>query len=296
MNALLALDLLASATAEEKEVLTIQGMDGNAIDLHISSPKFSSPTPRTCILHLHGGGMSILSAKDPIYRVTRLRLAELGFTVIGVEFRNAAGKLGPFPFPAGLNDCMSSLEYIHCNKKVLNIGKVVVLGESGGGNLSIALAMYAKRLKKADSVSGVYALCPYIYGNYNFRSQIAGTFPASLQENDGLLLPRGVEMQIMTSLYLPEGEAPENNPLAWPYHADRADLTGLPPHVISVNELDPCRDEGLQFCEKLIEAGVTARSRVVPRTCHAGELLFMKYIPDVFAATLKDVDDFVCSL
>ena len=47
-----------------------------------------------CILHIHGGGMSILSTTDPIYRAFRLRLAELGHTVVGVEFRNVAGKLG----------------------------------------------------------------------------------------------------------------------------------------------------------------------------------------------------------
>lgn len=37
----------------------------------------------------------------------------------------------------------------------------------------------------------------------------------------------------------------DTDPLAWPYHTTVDDLAGLPPHVISVNELDPLRDEGL---------------------------------------------------
>ena len=38
-------------------------------------------------------------------------------------------------------------------------------------------------------------------------------------------------------------------------HASASDLTGLPPHVISVNELDPLRDEGLAYYRKLLAAG-----------------------------------------
>ena len=33
------------------------------------------------------------------------------------------------------------------------------------------------------------------------------------------------------------------------------DLTGLPPHVISVNQLDPLRDEGTEYAETLAAAG-----------------------------------------
>ena len=35
------------------------------------------------------------------------------------------------------------------------------------------------------------------------------------------------------------------DPCAWPYPRKRQTWGGLPPHVISVNELDPLRDEGL---------------------------------------------------
>ena len=64
-------------------------------------------------------------------------------------------------------------------------------------------------------------------------------------------------MSVMAKVYDPGGENTEN-PLAWPYHAAAADLTGLPPHVISVNELDPLRDEGLAYWRKLVGAGVSA--------------------------------------
>ena len=42
------------------------------------------------------------------------------------------------------------------------------------------------------------------------------------------------------------------NPLAWPLFATIEDLNGLPPHVISVNELDPLRDERLLYYKKML--------------------------------------------
>jgi acetyl esterase/lipase len=48
----------------------------------------------------------------------------------------------------------------------------------------------------------------------------------------------------LAKAYNPDG-ANAHNPLAWPLNAQRVDLEGLPPHVISVDELDPLRDEGL---------------------------------------------------
>jgi acetyl esterase/lipase len=61
-------------------------------------------------------------------------------------------------------------------------------------------------------------------------------------------------LSVIWSLYLPEGESVKN-PLAWPYWASQDDLKGLPPHVISVNELDPLHDEGIFYNRKLLHAG-----------------------------------------
>ena len=47
---------------------------------------------------------------------------------------------------------------------------------------------------------------------------------------------------LMASMY---DEAFSKNPLAWPYFAKAADLEGLPPHVILVNELDPLGTKAL---------------------------------------------------
>ena len=59
--------------------------------------------------------------------------------------------MGNHPFPAGLEDCSSGIKWVHEKRDELGVSKIVVSGESGGGNLSIATALKAKRrLVKRD--------------------------------------------------------------------------------------------------------------------------------------------------
>jgi acetyl esterase len=74
-----------------------------------------------------------------------------------------------------------------------------------------------------------------------------------------------------------------------PYFATKDDLTGLPPHVISVNDVDPLRDEGITYYRKLLAAGVDATGRTVLGACHAADLMFRAAIPDMYAATIQDL-------
>ncbi len=270
-------------------VETITGTDGNEITLYIHRPDHVD-TALPCVVHTHGGGMTILTAADPSYVRWRDSLAATGLVVVGVEFRNAGGALGPHPFPAGLDDCASAAQWVIANRHDLGVSTVVISGESGGGNLSIATALKANREGWIDGIDGVYAQCPYISGAYaNPPAELVSLF-----ENDKYFLD--VEnMGAMAKAYDPDG-ANATNPLAWPMHATAADLVGLPPHVLSVNELDPLRDEGLVYFRTLLSAGVSAVSRTVNGTCHAGDCLFVDAMPDVVAATIRDIKGFADSL
>ena len=65
----------------------------------------------------------------------------------------------------------------------------------------------------------------------------------------------------------------------------------LPPHCISVNELDPLRDEGLAYFRKLTKR-MTAYSRTVNGTVHAADVLMVDSIPEVSDATVRDIAGF----
>ncbi|WP_445506466.1 alpha/beta hydrolase fold domain-containing protein [Niallia sp. 03190] len=268
----------------------ITGVDGNDIMLYIHRPKGESTAALPGVLHIHGGGMTLLSTSGPVYSRWRDELAATGMVVIGVEFRNAASVHGPHPFPAGLNDCTTALEWVHSNRELLGISKLILAGESGGANLALATTIKAKRNGRLKAIDGVYALVPYISGAYGWSDEDkAREFP-SLLENDGYFINCSLN-EVIASVYDPEG-INTNNPLCWPYWATSDDLADLPPHVITVNELDIFRDEGLSYYRKLAQAGVNVTGRSITGVCHAAEVMFRKSMPDMYLSTIHDVRAF----
>jgi acetyl esterase/lipase len=272
-----------------RQTHVIKGIDDNDITLYIHRPD-QAQGPLPGILHLHGGGMVMMSAAGSMYDHWRAELAATGMVVVGVEFRNGAGKLGPHPFPAGLNDCTAALQWMSQNKAELGISGIVVSGESGGGNLSLATCLKAKQEGRLDTIDGVYAQCPNVSNRYIDKD------PAlpSLVENDEL----GLSCSMMEALFKLYDPAAKNaaNPLAWPLHAGEEDLQGLPPHFISACQLDPLRDEGLAYTRKLLDAGVTASSRTINGVTHAGDMSYRTAMPEVYSSSILDIKRFADSV
>ena len=74
------------------------------------------------------------------------------------------------PYPAGLNDCVSGLHWVvdHAAQLHLDPNRIVVAGESGGGNLTLATGLKLKQDGDLGLVKGLYALCPYIAGQWPY--------------------------------------------------------------------------------------------------------------------------------
>jgi acetyl esterase/lipase len=268
---------------------TIAGGDGNDVTLYISRPDgVSSALPG--VVHLHGGGMAIGSAADVGYLLLREYLAATGVVVVGVEFRNSGGKLGPYPFPAGLNDCAAATRWVAANRDELGISHLIVSGESGGGNLTLTVAHKAKREGWLHEIAGFYAQCPYISNRW---LEDCDDLP-SLKENDEYFISLQ-QLAVLGSLYDPTNSHAADA-TCWALAASDEELSGLPPHVISVNELDPLRDEGLAYYRRLLRAGVPTVGRMVLGTCHGGDLLLPGVMPEVFEVSIRDVSGFAKSL
>ena len=58
--------------------------------------------------------------------------------------------------------------------------------------------------------------------------------------------------------------------------AAEADCDGLPPALITCSELDPLRDEAVDYALRLLRAGVATELHVFPGTCHG----FDSLLPD----------------
>jgi acetyl esterase/lipase len=270
-----------------KEVLTSEP-DGNEILIQYIRPEGDEVLP--CVYYIHGGGMMSLSCFLGNYRSWGKIIAHQNLAVAMVEFRNC---LEPSevkevaPYPAGLNDCVSGLKWVHANAQRLGIdaGNMIVAGESGGGNLALASGLKLLRDGDIALIQGLYALCPYIAGYWPHPDH-----PSSV-ENNGILLDlhnnRGAMAYGIEAL-----EA--KDPLAWPGFASIEDLQGLPKTMISVNECDPLRDEGIAFYRKLLGAGVRAQCRQVMGTIHGAEI-FPIACPDVSYTTARDIAGFMRS-
>ncbi len=274
-----------SAGLDISKVQVTSRPDGNTINLQVIRPRSDEPLP--CVYYIHGGGMMTLSCFLGVYTSWGRMIANRGVCVVMVDFRNC---LHPSsvpevaPFPAGLNDCVSGLKWVVENADQIGIDRdrVVVAGESGGGNLTLATGMQLLRDGEIGLVRGLYALCPYIAGKYPHED-----YPSTV-ENNGILLQLHNNRGLMA--YGIEAYD-DKNPLAWPSFATVDDVRGLPPTVISVNECDPLRDEGIAFYRLLLEAGVAARGRSMLGTAH-GQEIFSIACPDVSADTALSIAEF----
>jgi acetyl esterase len=260
--------------------------DGNTIKVQFVRPDNASERP-PCVYYIHGGGMATMSCFDGNYRAWARIIARGGVAVAMVDFRNAVvASSAPevAPYPAGLNDCVSGVRWLAADADRLGIDaeRIVVAGESGGGNLTLATGMRLLRDGDIGLIAGLYALCPYILGNWPDER-----CPSSV-ENNGIFLDLHNNQGRM-GYGIEAYEA--GDPLAWPGFATEADVAGLPPTVISVNECDPLRDEGVNFYRLLLRAGVAATCRVVMGTVHGTEI-FPIACPEISRETARSIAAF----
>src|SRR5436853_4736523 len=133
--------------------------DGNKINIRFIRPDGHDLLP--CVYYIHGGGMQTMSCYDGNYRAWGRILAAQGVGVAMVDFRNA---LVPSsvdqvaPFPAGLNDCVSGVKWVAANHKELGVDpdRIVIAGESGGGNLPLATGLRLKQGGDLGLIQGLY--------------------------------------------------------------------------------------------------------------------------------------------
>jgi acetyl esterase len=259
--------------------------DGNAVNIQYIRPDGDETLP--CVYYIHGGRMQFSSCYLGNYKAWGRIIAARGVAVAMVDFRNSVHPSSVpevAPFPGGLNDCVSGLRWVHAHTDSLGIDpeRIIVAGESGGGNLTLALGMRLKQDDGLDLIAGLYAMCPFIAGEWPLPQNPSST------ENEGIFI---FVQENRSAMAYGIDAFNERNPLAWPGMATPDDVSGLPPVVISVNECDPLRDEGIGFYRLLLGSGVAARGRQVMGTVHGTEILPV-ICPDISRTTAADIADF----
>ena len=212
----------------------------------------------TALLYLHGGAWFMGSANTHRALVSRIAAAS-NLRALVVNYRLAP----EFPFPAGLEDCITAYEWLRANG--IAAEHIVVAGDSAGGNLTLAM-LVALREAGSSLPAGAVALSPatdLAFTGESVRTRL-GVDP---------IFSRGGPPTIVRD-YTTSHDPHE--PLISPLYAD---LHGLPPLLLHVGDHEILLDDSLRFGEKANAAGVQARTVVWPEMFHVFQL-FTPFLPE----------------
>jgi acetyl esterase len=215
-----------------------QGPNGT-IPLRLYRPQ--ADARKSLLIWFHGGGF-ILGDLDTNETPSRALTNRSGCAVLAVDYRLAP----EHPFPAGIEDGYAALAWAAARVHELGASRIVIGGDSAGGNIATAVAMLARERNGPD-----IALQVLIYPDADAR---AGFNYASWRDNDGRVLDRGSKDRQLV-FYLPP-QIDRMQPRVSPALAPTQALSGLPPALIVTGEFDPQRDEGEFYASRLREAGV----------------------------------------
>lgn len=250
---------------EDRQVTT---RDGASIRVRV----YRSPAAtRQPLLYVHGGGF-VLGGIDACDHICRRLAHESGAVVASVEYRLAPDH----PFPIPFHDVVDSLDWLveHAAELDVDLDALVVGGDSGGGCLSAALAVYLR--DEGRSPAGQLL----IYPGVDLTLSLPG-----IHAYDGVGLTTQ-DVQHCVRAYIGDGDP--TDPYASPWYADPV---GLAPAFVFTVDHDPLKYEGVAYAEKLAAAGVPVTQLNRPDHVHGSLSLPRLYrgIDEVYAQMARFV-------
>ncbi|MFM0550550.1 alpha/beta hydrolase fold domain-containing protein [Paraburkholderia sediminicola] len=242
--------------------------DVTEVDLHgVSSLRVvaAGAGQKATVLHFHGGGYVLGSAKSSVEYASRLSRA-LNGPCYTVDYRLAP----EHPYPAAFDDAFSAYRGLLASG--VDPSTVFLSGESSGGGLALALAA-ALRRAGLPLPGGVIAICPLTDLTLGGPSVMAnsGDDPAANRET----------LSNLVASYF-QGHEP-TDPMVSPLFADLADL---PPVFISAVEGEVLESDTTRFAERAKAAGANVTLKMVADSVHVFTLF--PFLPET-AETLEAI-------
>ncbi|MBB3913694.1 alpha/beta hydrolase [Rhizobium fabae] len=198
---------------------------------------------RTVLLYLHGGGFVVGSLES--HHAICAEIADFaGAELVSVDYRLAP----EYRWPAQTDDGFAVLKHL-----LSADNKVVLIGDSAGGNLAAGLALRA-RDEELPGIVGQVLIYPALGGGLDTGSYV------EMAEAPGLTTAD-------VAYYREILQAPADNSIAAPLNVSSA--AGLPPAFITAAYFDPLRDDSRQYAARLADAGVEVWFREEPQMVHA---------------------------
>jgi acetyl esterase len=212
------------------------------------------PSSSPAVIYCHSGAF-VLGNLDTDQRQC-VEFARRGqCAVISVDYRLAP----EHPFPAALDDASAVLDWVADSGTELQIDtcRLAVAGSSAGAGLAARLA---QRAAEGSAPTVVFQL---------LHQPVLDDRPTpSKQEFDATPGFDGPAVTLMWQHYL-AGEPASSDEVP----ARATELTGVASTLITCSELDPLRDEAVDYALRLMWAGVSTELHVFPGTCHGFDSL-----------------------
>lgn len=233
----------------------IPGPAGNPdLKIRIYEPAGRKELLPAC-LFFHGGGFLF----GTVYRQERMcqgYVKNVGCIMVSVEYRLAP----KWKYPAPIEDSYAALEWVYRHGKEIGAdsSRLALCGLSAGGTITAAVAMLAR-----DRKGPPLRLQMPLYAELDYRME----YP-SCREITSYKVWCYANNRTSWDRYLnPEKEV---DYIASPGLCQ--DLAGLPPLFSYIGQLDPGRDENIDFWSRMMQAGVDVEYHVFPGCYHCFEL------------------------
>ncbi len=232
----------AVETPEEVAVVYDRDIPGPAGDIlvRVYRPEPIGGPALPVVVFFHGGGWTICDL-DTHDGTCRAMANGVGAVVVSVDYRLAP----EHKFPAAAEDAYAATQWVfdHADELGADPDRLAVAGDSAGGNLAAAVPLMA-RDRGGPPIR--FQLLIYPVTDFSFDT-------ASYRDNaEGYFLRRS-SMEWYWRQYL-ASEEEGTHPYASPLRV--TDARGLPPGMVITAELDPLRDEGEAYGNKLADSGV----------------------------------------
>jgi acetyl esterase/lipase len=216
-----------------------------------------APANAPVLIWLHGGGFALGFCELDDDLCTWIS-SHVGCHVVAPEYRLAPED----PFPAGFDDAYATLEWLSSNARELLIDptRIAVGGASAGGALAASVCQRAR-----DESGPLIAFQLLVYPVIDDRMK---THSMKMFVDTPIFDRPNAEL--MWERYL--GDRRVNVPkYAAPGRAET--LAGLPRAYVLTAEIDPLRDEGLDYARRLIEDGVETEAHHFAGAIHGFDTL-----------------------
>lgn len=239
-----------------KDIFIPSSVDGEEIRLHIyQSEKFNR---NRTLIYFHGGGY-VFGLPEQVDSQMFEIADELKATIISVDYR-----LSPqYRFPIPILDGFDALRWViegGGTQLEINPENITVFGASAGGHLAAAVTQMAVD-QNMDNIKHQFLLYPVIHNRLNT--------PSMNEFTDSPLWSRRYA-EIAWQHFL--GKENMGKSVTYSDLTHYRNFSALPQTTIVACELDPLRDEGIEFSQLLYQAGVATELWVIPGAVHVFDL------------------------